>query len=202
MAGPSDLSTHTAQAIGRLAHTASLGPPPLIKGEDGVAYNQLHGGITAAVKPKDFLEEIWVRDVVDLSWEVLRLRRLKAKLLTSCTAAQIWGYLKDLWGASQAQKLSAELGDPSVVARVDELLSARGLTVESVTAEVFVTISETVERIDRMMMNAETRRNTALHEIERHRSTLAHALRRATDGAVDGEFEDVRPSQSAQKDAA
>jgi hypothetical protein len=199
-AGPFDLSTRTAQAI--LADTGSLGPPPLIDGEDGVAYNQLYGGITAAVKPKDFLEEIWVRDVVDLSWEVLRLRRLKAKLLTTCTAAQVWGYLKDLCGASQAQKLSAELGDPSVVARVNELLSAISLTVESVTAEVFVAIGEALERIDRLMMNAETRRNTALHEVERHRSTLAQALRRATHDVVDAEFEDVRPGQRAQKDAA
>jgi hypothetical protein len=198
----SELSTRAAQAIERLAHGATLGPPPLIDGEDSAAYNQLHGGIMAAVKPKDFLEGIWLRDVVDLSWEVLRLRRLKAKLLTTCTAAKVWGYLKDLCGASQAQKLSGELGDPTVVARVNELLSDTGLTVESVMAEVFLDVSEAIERIDRMMMNAETRRNNALHELERHRSTLAQALRRATDDVMDAEFEDVSPGQRAQKDAA
>jgi hypothetical protein len=197
-----DLATRTANAIGRLARTASLGPPPLIEGEDGAAYNQFHGGIAASVKPKDFLEEIWVRDIADLSWEVLRLRRIKAQLLRSWTAVQVRGYLRDLCGASQAQKLSAELGDPSVVARVQELLSANGLSIESVTAQAFVEITEALERIDRMMMNAEARRNSALHEIDRHRSTLAHALRRATDEVVDAEFEDVRPGQRAEKDAA
>ncbi len=201
-AGSSNLSTRTAQAIEGLARTASLGPPPLIEGEDGVAYNQFHGGVAASVKPKDFLEEIWVRDIADLSWEVLRLRRIKAQLLKSWTAVKIRVYLKDLCGASQAQKLSAELGDPSVIARVDELLSANGLSLESITAEVFVELTEALERIDRMMMNAETRRNNALHEVERHRSTLAQALRRATDEVVDAEFEDVRPGQRAQKDAA
>ena len=35
----------------------------------------------AAIKPKDVLEEMWVRDVVDLTWETLRMRRLKAALL-------------------------------------------------------------------------------------------------------------------------
>ena len=89
MVGPSDLSTRTAQAIECLGGAISLGPPPLIEGEDGTAYNQLHGSITAAVKPKDFIEEILARDIADLSWDVLRLRRLKAQLLTYGTAAQV-----------------------------------------------------------------------------------------------------------------
>ena len=90
MVGPSDLSTRTAQAIECLGGAISLGPPPLIEGEDGTAYNQLHGRICSRrLSLKDFLEEIWARDIADLSWEVLRLRRVKGKLLTSRVAAQI-----------------------------------------------------------------------------------------------------------------
>jgi hypothetical protein len=33
--------------------------------------------------PSDVIEEIWTRDVVDITWEVLRWRRLKAGLLTA-----------------------------------------------------------------------------------------------------------------------
>jgi hypothetical protein len=195
-------STRTAQAIERLARSASLGPPPLIEGEDGIAYNHFYGGIAGAVKPRDFIEEMWVRDIVDLSWDVLRLRRLKARLLTYGTAAQVRGYLQNLCGASQAQKLSAQLGNLSAVARVDELLSPIGHTVESVTAEVFVAMSEALERIDRMTMSAESRRNTTLHEIERRRSSFAQALRRAGEEVVEAEFEDVASDRRAQKDAA
>jgi hypothetical protein len=201
MAAP-DPPTRATQALERLGRTIALGPPPLIAGEDGAAYDLLHGSVTAAVKPKDFLEEMWVRDIVDLSWDVLRLRRLKAQILTYCTAAQVRGYLKGLCGTSQAQKLSAELGDPSVVARVDEFLSVIGHTVESVTAEVFVTTSEALERVDRMTMSAESRRNATLRDIERHRSSFARALRRASEEVVEAEFEDVAPNQRAQKDAA
>ena len=71
----------STRAIGRPG--ALFGSPPLIQGEDVAAYNEFHARVSAAVKPQDFLEEIWVRDVVDLSWEILRVRRLKAKLLTS-----------------------------------------------------------------------------------------------------------------------
>ncbi len=37
--------------------------------------------VTAAVDPADAIEEIWVRDVVELAWDMARLRRLKASLL-------------------------------------------------------------------------------------------------------------------------
>jgi len=39
--------------------------------------------ISAAVRPLDFLEEIWVNGVVNLVWETLRLRRLRAAPLRS-----------------------------------------------------------------------------------------------------------------------
>jgi hypothetical protein len=46
-----------------------------------------------------------------------------------------------------------------------------------------------------MVMSAEARRNAALREIERHRASIAEALRRATDDVVDADFEDVAPEE-------
>jgi hypothetical protein len=60
-----------------------FGPPPLIEGEDRAAYEDYFAKTSAAVKPKDFLEELWVQDTVDLAWDIQRMRRLKASLLTS-----------------------------------------------------------------------------------------------------------------------
>jgi hypothetical protein len=141
-----------------------------------------------------------------LSWEVLRLRRLKARYLTAQVAAQIAGYLKTACGTSQTQKLLPEweAGDPAAMARVDEILGRSGSpTVESITAHVLLANSEHLERIERMIMNAEARRNAAVRENERHRSSIAEALRRANEEAVvEAEFEDVKPDRKAQKDAA
>ena len=50
----------------------------LLAGEDLAHYERLSAQVTAAVEPCDVIEVFWVRDVVDLLWEVLRLRRLKA----------------------------------------------------------------------------------------------------------------------------
>jgi hypothetical protein len=51
-----------------------------------------------------------------------------------------------------------------------------------------------------MIMKAEARRNAALREIERRRSSMAEALRRASDDVVDAEFVDVAPDQIARKE--
>jgi len=60
-----------------------FGPAPLLDGEDTADYNGLHKRVTAAVRPTDILEEIWVRDAVDLTWEIFRLRRLKVALFNA-----------------------------------------------------------------------------------------------------------------------
>ena len=65
---------------------ALFAPPPLLAGENSADYDELLAGISATVKPSDTVEEIWVRDLVDLVWETLRLRRFKACLC----CATIW----------------------------------------------------------------------------------------------------------------
>jgi len=57
---------------------AFAGPPPLIAGERSAGYDELLARVCETLQPSDVLEHIWVRDIVDLVWEVYRLRRLKA----------------------------------------------------------------------------------------------------------------------------
>jgi hypothetical protein len=58
-----------------------LGPPPVITGEDAKEFEELLDRAREDVKPADIIEEIWVRDVVELARDIRRLRRLKASLL-------------------------------------------------------------------------------------------------------------------------
>jgi hypothetical protein len=54
---------------------------------------------------------------------------------------------------------------------------------------------EPVERFDRMIASAETRRNNTLHEIERHRAGLGAALRSATTEVEDAEFTELETGE-------
>jgi hypothetical protein len=59
-----------------------------------------------------------------------------------------------------------------------------------------------VERLDRTIVSLETRRNSLLREIDRHRGTRATALRRAAkdaEDAEDAEFEEVGPAADEEK---
>jgi hypothetical protein len=69
---------------------------------------------------------------------------------------------------------------------------------EMVTARTFVARLDEFERNDRLMASAEARRDSALHEVERHRSFLGSLLRKATEEVIDAEFEviDAKPREA------
>jgi hypothetical protein len=63
-----------------------FGPPPLLYGEDETAYDEILARVSSALGPRDFIEEIWVHDLVDAAWNIIRLRRILAAFL----ADKIW----------------------------------------------------------------------------------------------------------------
>jgi hypothetical protein len=181
-----------------------FGPSPLTEGEDARQYDEIQARFSATIKPKDFLEEMWTRDVVDLTWEILRMRRLKAGLLTSVMSEGMNKILGLLLGWADADDLSKAWSarDPDAIKAVDALLAERGLTMNQAAARGFEARIEIFERIDRMAMAAEARRNSALRELERHRASLAQALRQTSNDIIEAEFQDVKQTQSGRKNMA
>ena len=51
---------------------------PLLIGERQTDYAGVARRIVQASRPRDAVEEFLLRDVIDLTWEILRLRRVKA----------------------------------------------------------------------------------------------------------------------------
>lgn len=179
-----------------------LGPPPLLEGESSADYGDLLARVSAAVEPADILEEIFVRDVVDLSWEALRLRRLKAALLESSQHRGIRELSKLFFGYSEMDDIAEgwQKRDKQVVRQAERALSSAGLTREHVMAETLSVKLDNIERIDRLIASAEARRNAALREVDRHRSAIAQTLRRAIEEPEDAEFEVVENGQSISRD--
>jgi hypothetical protein len=194
-------SRHLPAGSAPFALAALFGAPPLIAGEDRAAYDELIGRIAAAVKPADVLEEIWVRDVADLAWEALRLRRLKASLMTASEHEGLARVLTPLLDAAEASVLAEQWAarEESAVARVETLLAGAGITTDAVAAQTLAARIDDIERIDRMSMLAEGRRAAALREIDRHRASLAAALRSALGDAEDAAFVDVPPANGGRR---
>jgi hypothetical protein len=174
---------------------ALLGPPPLIDGEDATNYDVILERISADVAPADFVEEIWVRNVVDLVWDSVRLRRLKSQLLHAAAHQGLERALMPLLGWSSARELSRKWasGDEEALCEVERLLGQAGLTIDDVMAQTLAARIDDVERIDRMVIIAEARRDAVLREIRARRLAFGQTLRRAGE-AIDAEFEDVAPA--------
>jgi hypothetical protein len=167
-----------------------FGPPPLIEGEDTQAYDELLTQISTAVRPADILEDIWVRDIVDLVWERFRLRRLKANLMTASAVQGLAKVLEAFLGPCDAEDLAKDWAarKPRAIKRVDNILAAAGLTMDAVMAQTLSLKLDDIERIDRMIGLAEARRNAVLREIDRHRETLSQNLRRSVQQVEDGQL--------------
>ena len=118
------------------------------------------------MKPVDFLEIIWTREFVDLQWDIIRFRRIKADFI-----AHRYDRTASLF-STQTQNSNGEL------------------------ANVVAININVIERIDRMVMTMEARRNAAYREIERHRIGLGERLRCAVEQVEDAEFREVDETTS------
>jgi hypothetical protein len=176
------------------APLAFAGPVGLIAGENAGSYDELLARVTAALKPADIMEEIWVRDMVDLVWETLRLRRLKASLLAVCAGEGVYQVLDALNSDLHFETSSAWLArNPAAVEHVEAALESAGMSMDAVMARTLSARMGDIVHIDRMTMAAEARRSAVLREIERYRASFAQRLR----GAVDAETIPLVPAADA-----
>jgi hypothetical protein len=194
---PDDLPSAVNQpspVSGAIDRVVTIAPAPLLPGEKETDYAEIALRIVKAAPPRDAIEEFLVRDVIDLTWEILRLRRVKAGILRASMGV---GVERVLAGVDCAYLETAKLRDGWVVGndsartKVDVILNKAGLTIDEATAKTLESKLDSFERLDRMLASAEARRNNALREIDRHRDALGGGVRRSIEEIEDAEFRDV-----------
>jgi hypothetical protein len=176
--------------------------PPLIQGESSAGYDELLARICETLQPSDVLEQIWMRDIVDLTWEVFRLRRLKASLMSAAAHEGMAEVLRPLVDCPEQLAKGWARRSERTLRNVEAALAKAGSSMEAVTARTFSARIGDFERIERMLAAAEGRRNTALRELDRHRLNFALRLRRIVQAAEDSEFAAVAPRAPAREEAA
>jgi hypothetical protein len=176
----------------------TLGRPPLIPGDDRAGYDGLLANVSGTVRPVDLIEAAWVRDVVDLIWEALRLRRLKAALMTACARGGMVNVLLSIEPSDNILALSRGWAarELEAVQQAEAILDAAGLGIDHVMAQALRNHIDAFERIDRMIASAEVRRAATLREIAHYRAELAASLRRAAQQAIeDAAIEDAADAE-------
>ena len=180
-----------------------LGPALLLPDEDPDSWEKLRAAVSDAVVPADIFEVFWTRDIVDHEWEILRLRRLSAGLISATQQQALASVLRPLMsnnGILGVADLEPELlawkyilHHDDAIKEVKALLKTAALGWDAVLARTMTFIAENFERIDRMCMTAEARRDAALREMDRHREGFGQRLRRAINRVEDAEFRVIEP---------
>jgi hypothetical protein len=156
------------------------GPPPIHRSEDPAVYWKLGLAMAEALQPADPIEWMYLKDVVDYTWEIRRLRKYQVQLIA----------IQERTFLSEARKLIP----PKEMKRWKELVETG-----QYETEMFLKDLESFENINRLLDVAESRRTAALNEIASYRKTFAPRLRKASDDIIEGEFIEHDPVRGAPR---
>jgi hypothetical protein len=150
---------------------------PLLPGEDPKYYEFVKQMMINDISPQTNVEWLWTLDLVELSWEILRYRRLKQKVLDMYREVAIQSILQRLDGPGMPPETSCKVlmqtkrnaeqwrNDQDAAAEIEARLARHGFDTLSVTAEVFIQARGLFEMFDDLMHAAQGRRLTLLREI-------------------------------------
>jgi hypothetical protein len=159
----------------------------LLPGEDLREFEAIHQMIIDDIQPETNIEWLWTLDLVELSWEILRYRRLKKRILDAHRAVAIESILQRLDGEGmpteamptvrmQAKRTAAEWrGDSGAASEVEARLDRNGFDAIDVNAEVFVQARELFDMFNQLMHTAQRRRIELLQEIAIRREFVRRA---------------------------
>ena len=139
------------------------------------------------VEPQDIIEWLWVKDVVDLSWEILRLRRLKIDLVEIDRERQNASIECAREHADAPHFDFSGTSTPRTPAEIEARKNKPLLDTESDSVELLFRHIEEYERIEQLLTSAELRRDRILREIELRRDHMGRRLRAASDEILDAQ---------------
>jgi hypothetical protein len=148
-----------------------------IPGEDRADYRCLREAVFATLRAQNIVEAMLAKDVVDCEWDIHRLRRVEAALLTPRRP--------DPAQAAFAASLRASLTSnaPTWSPAAERAEETERL------AKRFVDYESQVEQVSRMIAGLEVRRINALRELEKYRQGSSRWTRPASDDVIDADFE-------------
>jgi hypothetical protein len=158
------LVTIDRSSAANVLHRVIAIAPALLPGEKETDYAEVALRIVGAAKPRDAIEEFLIRDAVDLTWEILRLRRAKAGILRASRNTGVEEVMKAVSPDPNMSFLHLPglsgrwLAGIRALERKSRRPSNKAqLSVDDVTAKTLERKLDSVERLDRMQASVEGR---------------------------------------------
>src|SRR5215204_3371378 len=142
-------------------------PSCLLPGESLVEFDTIRRMIVEDIRPTTNLEWLWTLDLTELSWEILRYRRLRKKILEAYRTKAVAAILQRLDGAGippQTQSMvqiycqqAADdwCHDPDAASEINARLQRNGFDLATINAEVFLQARDSFGWFDAMMHAAQ-----------------------------------------------
>ena len=171
----------------------ALRAAPLLMTESQEDYDEFVARLIEEIAPQTLYDEILVRDIIEHTWHIRRLRWTRTSIINMSFRAAI------------VQLLVYELHSHSNDEVLAELLAARWFTCEKAKAEVAGVLgrfnltelaieamaiklnSAELECLGKELSIWEVRRNKALHKLYKRRDNLHERARTATQRVIDGD---------------
>ena len=166
---------------------AIFGPPPVLATEPREAYEKLFIELVLEWGPSKTTEWLLVRDIADLSWEILRLRRVIASVLKISfreALADVFANVlprRSLTPNSDTMindfSKAAALADawyagPGQQEKAKSALAKYGLDAQAVVGQAFILRCDELEKMERMLAAAEIRRSAIIRMFNESRAML------------------------------
>jgi hypothetical protein len=196
-----------------------LGPSYALEGEDQKGYEELLRRVGYAVQSYDIIDWLLVKDVVDLTTQVHRLRHHRERILQLARGKAMANILDELeileeeeeesiqesiWERRDRMKrLALEWlsGNDEATKYVLGLLEGAGLSARDVIEQATLDQATELDRIDDRIGSYERRRDSLLQQIERRHAGVGRLVSRATEEVIEAEFQELAPDTDQKTDA-
>jgi hypothetical protein len=187
----------------------ALPTSPVLMNESADDLDRVRETLNNEIKPRGIIEQLYLLDYAELTFEILRLRRWKTAILNAHFVPALETVFRQLLDQS-----GYDPGDASATAKDiaqrwfankevrkygARLLRQYGLDKSAIEAEAFRKSADDIELIDKLLASAESRRNKIIREIATYRGGLAQQLEKSANRIIEAE---VLTHDDAVKNAA
>ena len=157
---------------------------PLLITESEEEFNRIHQGFYDEIKPVGIIECMYVDEIADIVWQILRLKRCKAgvtNLAFHDASARILFRLMQA-GPDVAREW---ISHPEIAKKVETELATYKLDGSVIIAEAIRKSAYELEPIETLLASLETRRDRTLIRIAQYRAELGAILRKKGDQLIE-----------------
>jgi flagellar motility protein MotE (MotC chaperone) len=161
---------------------------PLLSTESRAEFESFSSDFFQDLQPRDAIETMYAKDVIEQTWEIIRLRTVHADIIKIEQRAALYRLLRfDLKiEGLKAEKLSQSFfADKTAKERVLGELLRYGLTETAITSAAYRKASEDLDNVDRRMASLEGRRHKALKRLSNHRKGLGAKAQEISDRLIE-----------------